>query len=416
MKADVVNPMKCITGAKLIDGTGRSPVSSSDILVEGNKIRKIGQDIDIPEEAKIIDASKYTVMPGLIDSHVHICLNGEPSVFDILQYSPGMIQLMGAYNALETLRSGYTSIRDMGAPMGFAIALSRAIEKGIANGPRIVAGGKVISQTGGHADFYLPSGISYHAMSNIADGSNELRKAAREELRAGADFLKICSSGGVMSPSDPVDTRQFTVQEIKAVVEEAEAVGRSVASHAHGTTGIRNAVEAGVRSIEHGTIMDEEVSKMMAEKGVFHVPTMVASYNIIEHGREGGIPEYAVKKAEEISHYPAESMMLSHENEVPLAAGTDAGTPFNRHGDNTKELELMIEAGLTEMDAIKTATSTAARCIGLGDSIGKIKEGRKADLILVDGDPLKDITILQKQNQIKLVMKDGIIEVNRGID
>ncbi|KON30097.1 hypothetical protein AC482_04820, partial [miscellaneous Crenarchaeota group-15 archaeon DG-45] len=323
-----------MTGAYLIDGTGADPVRDAAVLIEGDVIRDAGRGIDVPDGAEILDASGMTVMPGLVDAHVHLCLNGEPSIFSMLQHTPGLIQLMAARNALSTLEAGYTTVRDMGAPMGFAISLKRAIEMGVARGPRIMASGRIISQTGGHADFHLPIGLSFGEMSRIADGPDEVRKAAREQLKEGADWVKVCSSGGVMSPSDPVDTSQFTIHELRAAVEEAAAVGRAVASHAHGTTGIRNAVEAGVRTIEHGTIMDDEVAALMAERGAFHVPTLVATRSILEHGREGGIPKYAVEKAEQLADHPARSIMISHRAGVKVAAGTDGGSPFNRHGEN----------------------------------------------------------------------------------
>lgn len=407
--------LKAITGAALIDGTGADPVRNATVLVEGDVIRDVGRGIDVPDEAEVFDASGMVVMPGLVDAHVHLCANGDPSIFSMLRYRLGMIQLMAARNALNTLEAGYTTVRDMGAPMGFAISLRRAIEMGVARGPRIMASGRIISQTGGHADFHLPIGLSFGEMSRIADGPDEVRKAAREQLREGADWVKICSSGGVMSPTDPVDTRQFTIDEIRAAVEEAAALGKAVASHAHGTNGIRNAVVAGARTIEHGTIMDEEVAALMAEKGVFHIPTLAATYNILKHGREGGIPEYAVEKAEQLADHPARSMMLSHRVGVKVAAGTDSGSPFNMHGDNAKELELMVEAGLGPMEAILAATKIGAEAAGLGDRTGTIERGRWADLIVVDGDPLGDIRVLQDRQRIRLVMKAGVVEVNRGL-
>jgi imidazolonepropionase-like amidohydrolase len=403
-----------ITDGTLFDGTGSPPVKKATVLVEGEKILDVGRGIDIPGDAEIVEASGKTVMPGLVDAHVHLCINGDPNILSLIQYSPGLIQLMAAHNALKTLEGGYTTVRDMGAPMGFAISLKQAIERGIARGPRIVTSGMVISQTGGHADFYLPSGVRFGNMSRIADGPHETRKAAREQLREGADWLKICSSGGVMSPADPVDTRQFTLDEIEAVVDEAAAVGRSVASHAHGTTGIKNAVRAGVRSIEHGTMMDEEAVSLMAEKEVFHVPTLIASRNIVEYGRKAGIPEYAVAKAEEIAQYPPKSMMLSHRAGVKVAVGTDAGTPFNRHGSNAKELELMVEAGFTTSEALVAATKVGAEAVGYGGLTGTVERGKWADIILVDGDPLRDIKVLQDKSKITLVMKGGVIEVTRG--
>jgi imidazolonepropionase-like amidohydrolase len=407
--------IKAIIGATLLDGTGAKPLEDATILVEGGIIQDVGRGINMPEGAEVVDASGMMVMPGLIDAHVHLCLEGGPNILAILQYPPGLLQLMAARNALNTLEAGYTTVRDMGAPMGFAISLKRAIGMGIARGPRIVTSGRVISQTGGHADFHLPSGINFDLMSRIADGPDEVRKAAREQLRDGADWVKICSSGGVMSPTDPVDTRQFTVDEIRAAVEEANAVGKNVAAHAHGTTGIRNAVMAGVKTIEHGTIMDDEVVSLMAEKGVFHIPTLVASWGILKHGREAGIPDYAVAKAEQLATYPGRSMMLSHGAGVKVAAGTDAGTPFNRHGENAKELELMVEAGFKPMEAIRATTKVGAEAVGLGRVTGTLQKGKWADVIVVDGDPLKDIKVLQDRSLIRLVMKGGAMEVRRGL-
>ncbi len=418
MDMEAERRLKAIRCGVLIDGTSGSPRRNAVILIEGDTIRDVGSEgeVEIPGEAEIVDASKLTVMPGLIDAHVHLCINGEPSVFALLQYPPGLIQLMAARNALQTLEAGFTTVRDLGAPMGFAISLREAINRGIMRGPRILAAGRIISQTGGHGDFRLPIGVGFEELSRLADGVDEMRKAVRMELREGVDWIKICSSGGVMSPRDPVDVRQFTVDEIRAAVEEAAAYGRSVASHAHGTTGIKNAVLAGVRTIEHGTLMDEEAAEMMAERGVYHIPTLVASYNILKHGREAGIPEYAMRKAEQIAEYPARSLRLSHRMGVPIAMGTDSGTPFNRHGENAKELELMVEAGLKPMEAIVAATKTAAMAIGLGKQTGTLEPGKWADIIAVDGDPLSDIRVLQDKSRIKMVMKGGVMEVDRGVE
>ena len=236
--------VRAYTGATLIDGTGARPVKDAVVLVKGDSIADAGSSVKVPKDAEVVNASGYTMLPGLIDSHVHITSNGEANMLAALNYSPGLVQLMGAANAAKTLEAGYTTIRDMGAPGGYALSLKQAIQMGIARGPRIIACGTVIGQTGGHADFYLPSGVTFAGLSRIADGPDDCRKAAREQLRSGSDFLKICTSGGVMSPTDPVDTPQFTLAEIRAIVEEASAVGKTVASHCHGPTGIINAIVA----------------------------------------------------------------------------------------------------------------------------------------------------------------------------
>jgi imidazolonepropionase-like amidohydrolase len=407
--------VKVITNAYLLDGTGKKPIKDATIVIKDNIIEDVGKTIDVPKEADVIDASGNTVMPGLIDAHVHICSNGDANVMAALGYTLGLVQLFGAHNAAKTLDAGYTMVRDMGAPCGFALSLKKAIEMGVAKGPRIIAPGKIISQTGGHADFYLPSGVSYNEMSLISDGPVETRRSTRINLREGADFIKICTSGGVMSPSDPVDTPQFTVEEIRTVCDEAHHVGKFVASHAHGPSGIMNAIEGGVKSIEHGSIQTIETVKSMAEHGVFQIPTLVASWNILKKGTAAGIPEWAVAKAREIAEYPPKSLMLCHKAGVKVAAGTDAGTPFNYHGENAKELELMVQAGLKPIEAITCSTKVGAEACYLGTKTGTLEKGKWADLIIVEGDPILNIKLLQDKTSIRLVMKEGKVEVNRGI-
>ncbi len=407
--------VKAIIGTRLIDGTGKTPVDEAEIILNGKTIQAIGKGLDIPKDAEVIDAEGKTMMPGLIDSHVHICSNGDPSLMTMLNYRPGLIQLFGYNNGVKDLEAGFTTIRDMGAPSGYGLALRDAINMGLVKGPRILASGKIISMTGGHADFHLHSGVSYEEMSRIADGVADCRKASREQLKNGADFIKICTSGGVMSPTDPVDTPQFTVDEIEAIVYEAACVGRSVASHAHGATGIKNAIKAGVKTIEHGSLIDEEAMKMMIEKEAFLIPTLVAGWNIVEHGLAGGIPKYAVDKAHEIADEVRKNALKAFKTGVKVASGTDAGTPFNRHGNNAQEIIHLVEAGFKPMEAIMAATKVGSEAIGLCDMIGTLEKGKLADLILVDGDPLKDIKVLGDVSNIKLVMKDGVVQINRGI-
>ena len=404
-----------IIGARLIDGTGKKPIDEAVILIKENKITGVGKGIDIPKDAKVINAEGKTLLPGLIDSHVHICNNGDPSMMTTLGYRHGMMQLFGYRNGISDIESGFTTIRDMGAAFDYGLSLRDCIRTGVVKGPRILACGNIISMTGGHADFHLPSGISFEGMSRLADGEADCRKAAREQLRSGADFLKICSSGGVMSPSDPVDTPQYTVEEIKAITYEAACVGRRVASHAHGATGIKNAIEAGVKTIEHGSLIDEEGMKMLKESEGFLVPTLVAGWNIVEHGLESGIPKYAVDKADEIAHEVRKNAYKAYKMGIKVAVGTDAGTPFNYHGNNAQEIIHFVDAGWKPMEAIVAATKMGSECLGLENMIGTVEKGKLADLILVDGDPLKDIKVLGDKTNIKLVMKDGIVEVNKGI-
>jgi imidazolonepropionase-like amidohydrolase len=407
--------VKVVKNATLIDGTGKKPVKDATIIIKGKVIEEVGKTFDAPSGAAVIDAAGKTVMPGLIDAHVHVCSNGDPNVMTMMTFPPGLVQLFGAHNAAKTLDAGYTMIRDMGAPSGYALSLKRAIEMGIAKGPRIIAPGRIISMTGGHADFYIPSGVSYNEMSLISDGPVETRRSTRINLREGADFIKICTTGGVMSPTDPVDTPQYTVDEIKAVSDEAHHVHKFVASHAHAPTGIMNALLGGVKSIEHGSIQTKETVRAMVEHKAIQVPTLVASYNIVQRGTAAGIPDWAVNKAKEIVEYPPKSLMMCHKAGVTVAAGTDAGTPFNYHGENAKELELMVAAGLKPIEAITCATKNGAEACWLADKTGTLEKGKWADLIIVDGDPTTDIKILQDKAKIRLVMKAGGVEVNRGL-
>lgn len=407
--------IKAFTEATLFDGTGAKPVRDAIVLIEGDRVKEAGGGIDVPRDAEVIPLGGRYVLPGLIDSHLHLCSNGDPDIMKMVQVPMGMLQLYGYRNALMDLEAGFTTVRDMGAPYGFALALRLAVNQGLVKGPRILAPGKVISMTGGHADFYLPSGFSFEGMSRIADGVPDCHKAAREQLRDGADFVKICSSGGVMSPADPVDTPQFSRDEIAAIVYEAGCHGRYVASHAHGATGIKNAVETGVRTIEHGSLVDDEAVRMMKERGCFHVPTLVAGWNIVEHGVEGGIPEYAVEKAKAIAYEVGKNTMRSHRGGVKVAAGTDAGTPFNRHGGNAQEIIHLVEAGLKPAEALMAATRVASECIGMADRVGTLEPGKLADLIVVEGDPLKDVKVLGDKANIRLVVKGGAVEVDRGL-
>jgi len=408
--------VKVIKGGTLIDGTGAKPIENATIVIKDVVINAVcEEEIKIPAEAQVIDATGKTVMPGLIDAHVHLIMSGEPNPLIMLQYSPGFIAFKAAKNAQMTLESGITTVRDLGDAWYFCLALKKAIEVGIMPGPRMMVSGKVISQTGGHGDFYLPSGISLEWGSRIADGVDDVRKAAREQLREGVDVVKICTSGGVLSPSDVAGARQFTVEEIRAAVDEAQAVGKRVAAHAHGTQGIKNAILAGVNTIEHGTLLDDEAIKMMAERGIFLVPTLSSGYNIMKYGGKAGIPEYAIKKEEELVKLAKRGLREAAEAGVKIAMGTDSGTPFNTHGANALELQLMVEAGFTEMEAIVASTKTAAEALGLEKLVGTIEKGKLADIILVEGNPLKEIKVLQDKRNIAMVVKNGEIVVRREV-
>jgi len=397
-----------IKNALLIDGKSDEPKENMSILIEGKKIKKVGEDITLFGDVKVIDVQGKTVMPGLIDAHVHICLSGEPDPLALVKEPQGMVIIKAIKHLEEYINAGFTTLRDMGGINYFDIALKFAIEKGLIVGPRLFTSGKVIGETGGHVDFYMPWGFSVNlGLSRIADGVDEVLKATREQIRVGADWVKICTTGGVMSPADDPRYSQLSIEEIRTIVEEAKSKGRRVATHAQGTQGIKNAIIGGVASIEHGIYLDDEAIELMLEKGVYLVPTLVAPYNIIKHGVEAGIPEYAVKKAEQVFEIHKKSFKKAYKAGVKIAMGTDAGTPFNYHGNNALELQLMVENGMKPMEAIMAATSSAAELLGIADKVGTIEEGKIADIIVVDGNPIKDIKILQEKGKIVMVFKEG---------
>ncbi|MEM3387189.1 MAG: amidohydrolase family protein [Nitrososphaerales archaeon] len=396
--------VKVIRVGYLIDGKS-APIRNAVIVVEGDKIKDVGREseVSISDGAKEVDASRYTAIPGLIDAHLHLGSNGEPDLLKtLIRTPPDLITLKSLLHAQALLQAGFTTVRDCGEHNFFAISLRMAIEQGYFQGPTILACGKMLSQTGGHGDFGIFN-------LGVCDGVDEVRKAARENLRAGADFIKVCASGGGGSPYDKMTDTQFTVDEIRAAVEEAKARGKRVAAHAMATQGIKNALLAGVYTIEHGCYLDDEGCSLMKERGAILVPTLTAAYQIVKHGVEGGIPEWSVKKTEEVVDAHVESVKKAHKAGVKIAAGSDAGTPFNVHGENALELALLVErCGFTTWEAIRAATLVAAEAVGLSDQVGTIEAGKYADIVIVDGNPLDDIKVLQDKSRIKLVMRRGL--------
>lgn len=402
--------MYVLKNMNLIDGNGNI-VEDAVVIVEGSKIQHVGKNNgQIPSEAEVVDMKGYTVLPGMIDSHMHLGGNGEPNrELDMLKELLPMTTLKAYVNAKADLMAGFTTIRSMGDRGFLDISLKKAIERGLVEGPRMKVSGQAISMTGGHGDKWLAPEITYSGYGVIADGPDEMRKAARYQLKMGADFVKMMATGGVMSEGDEPGSPQLTEAEMRAATEEAHKVGKKTAAHAQGTEGIKNAIRAGIDSIEHGIFLDDEAIRMMKDKGVFLVATLVAPYNIKKYGREAGIPEHAVRKTEEIISYHADSFSRAYKAGVKIAMGTDAATPFNKHGENAQELVLMVENGVKPMDAIMAATKWGSQLLGMEKIVGTLEPGKEADVIAVDGDPLKDVSILKN---VKFVMKAGKIYKN----
>lgn len=397
-----------LVGGTVIDGVSDEPIRGGVVLIKGGRIHRVSRRARVPKGYRVVDASGQTILPGLIDAHVHLCLNGEVHYEGVLlKDPPALMAVKAVAYARRLLEIGYTTVRDMGAPARVVISLREAIASGIVPGPRILAPGRVITATGGHADF-LPLGLKKDdGLGRVADGPWEVRRAVREQLKARADFIKFCATGGVLDPQTEPGVQEYSEEEMRALIAEAHRAGKRVAAHAQGTEGIKAALRAGVDTIEHGIFLDEEAVDLMRERGVHFVPTLAAPHNLLRYGEGAGLPPYALRKAKEVREAHIESFKLALETGVAIAAGTDAGTPFNRHGDNALELELMVQHGMTPLEAVKAATSRAAAALGL-EEVGSLEEGKIADVLLVQGDPLEDIGILRDRERISLVLKGGV--------
>jgi imidazolonepropionase-like amidohydrolase len=383
----------------VITGDGRI-LEHATILVEGEKIVKVAPGgISLPPTAEKIPLDGMTLLPGFIDAHVHICLDGSPDPITTLSNENQTVTtLKAARAARQTLMAGVTAIRDMGGKDGIDLGLRQAIGSGLIPGPRMLASGRLICMTGGHG----------WQMGREANGTDEVRRAAREQIKAGADIVKLMATGGVMTPAVEPGSEQLTEAEMRAGIEEAHKAGRKTATHAMGTRGILNALRAGIDSIEHGVYLDEEAVALMAERNIPLVPTISALYFIETRGIEAGIPAYAVEKTLTVKPHHLASVRMAREAGVPVAAGTDAGTPFNLHGHNLSEIKLLVDyGGFTPQAAIEAGTRVSARVLGLDDKLGTIEEGKLADIVLVQGNPLDDIGLLLEPENIRFVMQGG---------
>jgi imidazolonepropionase-like amidohydrolase len=293
--------------------------------------------------------------------------------------------------------AGVTSVRDLGGKDGIDLIIRDAIRSGLIPGPRMLASGRLICMTGGHG----------WQIGREADGPDEVMKAAREQIKAGADVVKFMATGGVMTPGVEPGSEQFTEEELRAGIQEAHKVGRKTATHAMGTQGILNALRAGIDSIEHGVFLDEETISLMVNRDVPLVPTISALYHIESKGVEAGIPAFAVDKTLRLKHSYIESVRMAREAGVRVAMGTDAGTPFNVHGENLGELQRLVEVGYSPMEALESGTRVASQVLGLENELGTIEEGKLADLVMVDGNPLEEVGLLLKTEAIRLVMQGG---------
>jgi len=393
--------IKC---GRLVDVRTGTMVNQAVILIEGDRITAAGPNITIPANAEIIDLSRMTVLPGLIDCHAHLTGDPDKHGYSSLGISIPREALTGAKNARRTVEAGFTTVRNVGANGYSDIALRDAIDAGDVPGPRIIASGPALGITGGHCDDTLLAPEFHHVSEGVADGVSAAMQKTREVIKYGAGVIKFCSTGGVLSLGDDPRASQYTLEEMKAIVSEAHRLGRKVAAHAHGGDGIKLAVQAGVDSIEHGTYIDDEAVKLMKERGTYLVPTLYLGDWFLENYERLGIPASIIAKAKEVMPAARKNIARAFAQGVPVAFGTDAAV--YPHGLNGREFAVYVKLGLTPAQAIQTATVNAAKLLGWEDRVGAVEAGKFADLVAVDGDPLKDVTELER---VRWVMKGGVV-------
>ncbi len=400
--------VKAIKAGKLIDGTGAKPFYRPLLIVEDGRIKAVGRqgETSIPTDAETIDLGDSIILPGLMEAHCHLSRDGEPDFMIPMIRELVTLRALKAYAyARRDLEAGYTTVRTAGDVGYVDIALKQAVTLGLVIGPRILAAGKVLCVTGGHRDGYFAPGMKYEGMAIIVDGPEAVRRASRELIKRGVDWVKLIATGGVVSPTEP-DAQQMTYEEMKAACDTAKSLGKRTAAHAHGAKGAKAAIQAGINSIEHGKYLDDEAIRMMVDNGVYYVPTLCATHNVIAFGKEVGVPEFAIEKSKEGHESHLRNFAKAVEAGVKIAAASDAGGTCVYHGQNAKELELMVQAGMDEMAAIQSATQVAAELLGLEDRIGTLEMGKIADLIAVEKDPLQDISALK---DVSFVMQGGHI-------
>jgi len=394
-----------IKAGRLLDVKAGVVLNDVLIRIEGDKIQAVGPSLAIPTGARVIDLGSAFVLPGLIDGHTHITFQFSNYYDDLFRVSPIDQAVRAHIFARRTVEAGFTSVRDVGAAEFVDVALRNAINSGLVIGPRIQAATMGIGATGGHADVvgFSPY-LQFKGFSGIADGVDAIRKLIRSEVKNGADLTKLIATAGVLSEEESSGAPQYSFEEMKAAVEEAAMWGRKVAAHAHGTEGIKMAIRAGVASIEHGSLIDEEGLRLLKERGAFLVADVYNHDFIMTEMRKQGLPERLIAKEASIGELQRRNFSQAVKAGVKLAFGTDAA--IFPHGDNARQFAVMVRLGMSPLEAIRSATLYAAELLGWTDKAGLIAPGAWADLIAVDGDPLRDVTELER---IVFVMKGGTI-------
>ena len=395
-----------IRAGRLLDVKTGKTLTNQTIVIQGDKIASVGADAQIPAGAQVIDLSNATVLPGLIDAHTHLTMNPNFG-YSMLANSVARQALIGAHNARVTLEAGFTTVRNVGAFNYSDVALRDAINAGDVPGPRMLVSGPPLSITGGHCDNNLLPFEDHATNPGVADGVEAVQHKTREIIKYGADLIKICATGGVLSHGDNPQASQYTLEEMKAIVADAHRLGRKVAAHAHGAQGIVWASEAGVDSIEHGSYIDDAGIAEMKKDGTYLVPTLYLMDWFFENAEKIGTPAELIAKGREVMPAARKNVARAFAAGVKVGFGTDAAV--YPHGLNAHEFAVMVKLGMTPLGAIQAATVNDADLLGWSDKVGTIEAGKWADLIAVDGDPLADVTTLER---VKFVMKGGEVVIN----
>ncbi|HLX83035.1 MAG TPA: amidohydrolase family protein [Terriglobales bacterium] len=395
-----------VRAGHLLDVKTGKTLANQIIVIQGDKITSVGGDTQIPAGAEVVDLSNATVLPGLIDAHTHITFTTNFG-YSRLGISIPREALYGARNARVTLNAGFTTVRNVGASGFSDVALRDAINAGDVPGPRMLVSGPALSITGGHCDENLLP-FEWHVQGEgVADGIEAVQRKTREIIKYGADLIKVCASGGVLSHGDNPQASQYTLEEMKAIVADAHRLGRKVAAHAHGAQSILWASEAGVDSIEHGSYIDDAAIAEMKKNGTYLVPTLYLMDWFFENAEKIGTPAELIAKGREVMPAARKNVARAFAAGVKVGFGTDAAV--YPHGLNAHEFAVYVKLGMTPLQAIQTATINDADLLGWSDKVGTIEPGKWADIVAVDGDPLADVTTLER---VKFVMKGGEVVKN----
>lgn len=401
------SPPVALRCGHFLDVSSGSMIDRAVILTAGGKITGVGAGLAIPPGAQVIDLPNATCLPGLIDAHVHLTSDPMKSGYQSLGISIPRATVTGVRNARVTLLAGFTSVRNVGASGYSDVALRDGIEAGDIDGPRMLVSGPALGITGGHCDENLLAPEFHYTDPAVADGPWAARAKVREVIKYGADLIKICASGGVLSKGDQPGTPQYTFEEMQAIADEAHKLGRKVAAHAHGTQSIKDAIRAGIDSIEHASLIDDEGIALAKQRGTFLVFDIYNDDFILQEGAKAGMLPESIEKERKLGRLQRENFRRAFLGGDRMAFGTDAGV--YPHGDNAKQFSRMVEYGMKPLDAIRAATISAAELLGRSGEIGVVSKDAFADIIAVQGDPLNDVKVLEN---VSFVMKGGVVYKN----